>query len=35
MAEKYRIERTEKVVPTITGLNIDTTMADVTIVWDD
>lgn len=35
MAEKYRIERTKKVVPTITGFNIGTTMADVTIVWDD
>lgn len=35
MKEKYRIERTEKVVPNITGLNINITMADVTIVWDD
>ena len=35
MAEKYRIEHTEKEVQTVKGADIEVTLADVTVVWDD
>ena len=35
MAEKYRIEHTEKEVQTVIGADIEVTLADVTVVWDD
>jgi hypothetical protein len=35
MAKKYRIEHTEKEVQTVIGTDIEVTLADVTVVWDD